>query len=79
MVVVDRLIKAAHFIPVQFTYKTVQIADIFMREIFILHGIPKTVLSDRDVKFTLVFWKALFTGFGTQINLSTAYHPQTDG
>ena len=55
MVVVDRLSKATHFIPVQFTYKTVQIADIFMRDIFRLHGIPKTVISDRDVKFTSTF------------------------
>ena len=57
MVVVDRLSKSAHFIPVQSTYKTIQIADIFMKEIFRLHGIPKTVISDRDVKFTSAFWK----------------------
>ena len=79
MVVVYRLSKLAHFIPVQSTYKTVQIADLFMREIFRLHGIPKTVILDRDVKFTSAFWKALITGSRTQINFSTAYHPQTDG
>ena len=79
MVVVDKLSKFAHFIPVQSTYKTVQIADIFMKEIFRLHGIAKTVISDRDVKFTSAFWKTLFTGLGTQIHFSTAYHPQTDG
>ena len=79
MVVVDRLSKSAHFIPVQSTYKTVQIVDLFMREIFRLHGIPKRVISDRDVKFTSDFWKALFMGLGTQVNFSTAYHPQTDG
>ena len=56
MVVVDRLRKATHSIPVQSTYKTVQIAEIFMREVFRLHGIPKTVISDRDVKFTSTFW-----------------------
>ena len=50
-----------------------------MREIFRLHGIPKTVISDRDVKFTSAFRKTLFTSLGTQINFSTAYHPQTDG
>lgn len=76
MVVVDRLSKSAHFIPVQSTYKTVQIVDLFMREIFRLHGIPKTVISDRDAKFTSA---ALFTGQGTQVNFSIAYHPQTDG
>ena len=79
MVVVDRLSKKTHFILVQSTYKTVQIVDIFMREIFKLHGIPKTVISNIDVKFTSAFWKTLFTCLGTQINFSTAYHPQTDG
>ena len=71
--------KSTHFIPVKSTYKTVQIANIFMREIFRLHGIPKTVISDRDVKFTSAFWKTFFTGLGTQINFNTSYHPQTDG
>ena len=55
MVVIYRLNKSAHFIPVQSTYKTAQIADIFMREIFRLHGIPKTVISDKDVKFNTTF------------------------
>ena len=64
MVVVDKLSKSTHFIPMQYTYKTVQIADIFMREIF-----------SRDVKFTSAFWKNLFIGLHTQINFSTAYHP----
>ena len=67
MVVVDQLSKAAHFILVQSNFKTVQSADIFMREIFKLHGVPKTVISDRYVKFTLAFLKALFIRLGTQI------------
>ena len=79
MAVIDRLSKSAHFILVQSTYKTLQIADIFMREIFRLHDIPKTFISDRDVKFTSTFWKFFFTDLGTQINFSTAYHPQRDG
>lgn len=79
MVVVDKLSKAAHFIPVQSTYKAVQIAHIFMKNVFKLHGLPKTIISDRDVKFTSAFWKELFTELGTQLNFSTAYHPQTDG
>lgn len=62
MVFVDRLRNSTHFIPIQSTYKTVQIAYLFMCEIFRLHGIPKTIISDRDVKFTSAFWKALFTG-----------------
>jgi len=52
MVVVDKLSKAAHFIPVKYTYKAVNITDIFMREVFRLHGIPKIIISDKDVKFT---------------------------
>eukprot|EP00253_Pinus_taeda_P016910 PITA_16910 len=79
MVVVDKLSKAAHFIPVQSTYRVVQIAHIFMQNVFRLHGLPKTIISNRDVKFTSAFWRALFAELGTQLNFSTAYHPQTDG
>eukprot|EP00253_Pinus_taeda_P002532 PITA_02532 len=79
MVVVDKLSKAAHFIPVQSTYRAAQIAHVFMQNVFRLHGLPKTIISDRDVKFTSVFWKTLFAELGTQLNFSTAYHPQTDG
>eukprot|EP00253_Pinus_taeda_P019879 PITA_19879 len=78
-VVVDKLSKAAHFIPVQSTYRAAQIAHIFMQNVFKLHGLPKTIISDRDVKFTSAFWKTLFAELGTQLNFSTAYHPQTDG
>lgn len=55
MVMVDKLSKSAHFIPVQSTYRTTQIANIFMQNIFKLHGLPKTRISDRDVKFTSAF------------------------
>ena len=50
-----------------------------MKEIFRLHGIPKMVISDRDVKFTSCFWKELFAGINTNLNFSTSYHPQSDG
>eukprot|EP00253_Pinus_taeda_P012316 PITA_12316 len=79
MVVVDKLRKSAHFIPVQSTYRAAQVANIFMQNIFRLHGLPKTIISDRDVKFTSAFWRTLFEGLGTQLNFSTTYHPQTDG
>jgi len=59
-------------------YQTTQIVDIFMKEIFWLHGMLRVIISYRDVKFTSAFWKALFTGLDTQIHFSTAYHPQTD-
>eukprot|EP00253_Pinus_taeda_P022952 PITA_22952 len=79
MVIVDKLSKAAHFIPVQSTYKAPQIAHVFMQNVFKLHGLPKVIISDRDVKFTSAFWRTLFADLGTQLNFSTAYHPQTDG
>ena len=75
MVVVDKLSKAAHFIPLQSTYKAVQIAHIFMQNVFKLHGLLKIIISNRDVKFTSTFWRALFTEMGTQLNFSTTYHP----
>ena len=73
MVVVDRLTKAAHFIPVKSTYEAGDIAKIFMKEIFKLHGLPKAIVSDRDIKFTSNFWKGLFADLGTKLNFSTAY------
>ena len=79
MVVVDKLTKVAHFIPVKSKHKMNEIVKIFMKEIFKLHGFPKEIVSDRDVKFTSNFWKGLFADLGTQLNFSTIYHPHTDG
>jgi hypothetical protein len=79
MVVVDKLTKAAHFIPLKTTHKATYVADIFLKEVACLHIIPKTILSDRDPKFTLNFWKGLFKGFRTNLNFSTTYHPESDG
>lgn len=79
MVVVDKLSKSAHFIPVKSTHKAADITEIFLKEIFRLHGAPKVVISDRDVKFTSNFWKSLFAGLETRINFSTSYHPEIDG
>ena len=79
MVVVDKLTKGAHFIPVMSVHKTDYIANIFMKDIFKLHGFPKEIVSDRDVKLTSNFWMGLFADLGTKLNFSTAYHPQTDG
>ena len=74
MVVVDKLTKATHFIPVKSTHKIDDIAKIFTKEIFKLHGLPKAIVSDQDVKFTSNFWKELFADLGTKLNFSTAYH-----
>ena len=78
-VVIDKVSKATHFITVRSTYKAVNIVDIFVKEIFRLHGIPKEIISDRDVKLTGNFWRYLFFGLETQLNFSTAYHPQIEG
>jgi hypothetical protein len=79
MVVVDTLMKAAHFIPLKTTHKAANVADIYMKEVARLHGIPKTIVSDKDPKFTTKFWKGLFKGFRTNLNFSTTYHPESDG
>ena len=73
MVVVDKLMKETHFIPVNSTHNIDDIAKIFMKEIFKLHGLPKAIVSDRDVKFTSNFWKGLFAYLGTKLNFSNAY------
>jgi hypothetical protein len=77
-VVVDKLRKSTHFIPVKSTYKAIDIAQVFMKEIFKLHGMPKEIVSNRDMKFTSNFWKSLMVGSETKFLFSTAYHPQTD-
>jgi hypothetical protein len=79
MVVVDKLTKDVHFIPVKLTHKEANISNIYMTEIVRLHGVPKEIVSDRDPKFTSKFWKGLFKGFGTNLNFSTIYHPKSDG
>ena len=79
MVVVEKLTKDAHFFPVKTTHTMANIAEIYMREIARLHGIPRTIVSDRDTKFTSNFWRGLFKGFGTNLKFNKTYHPQSDG
>ncbi|MCO5612466.1 hypothetical protein L7F22_066733 [Adiantum nelumboides] len=78
-VVVDRLTKQAHFFPVKIIDSSLTIARLFVKEIFRLHGMPKSIVSDRDSKFTSHFWRATFESIGTQLCMSTTFHPQTDG
>jgi DNA-binding transcriptional regulator WhiA len=79
MVVVDKLTKDANFIPVNLTHKETNIADVYLKEIARLHGIPKTIVFDKDPKFTSNFWKGLFKGFGKNLHFSTSYHLELDG
>jgi hypothetical protein len=79
MVVVEKLTKATHFIPLKTTHRAADVVDIFLKEVARLHEIPKTIVSDRDPKFTLNFWKGLFKGFRMNLNFSTKYHPKSDG
>ena len=79
IVAVDKLTKEAHFIPIKTTHKVANIANIYMKEITRLDGILKAIILDIDSKFTSKFWKGLFEGFGTSLNMSTTYHPQTYG
>jgi len=78
-VVVDRLTKSAHFIPVNTRYSTKRYAELYVERILCLHGIPKTIISDRGSQFTARFWEQLHTCLGTRVIRSSAYHPQTDG
>lgn len=78
-VIVDRLTKSAHFLPVKTTYNVAKLAEIYIEEIVRLHGMPSSIISDRDPKFTSHFWRALHEALGTELRLSSAYHPQTDG
>ena len=75
MVVVDKLTKVAHFILVKSMHKTGDIVKMFMKDIFKLHGFPKAIVSDRDVKFTSNFWNGLFAELGTKVDFNTAHHP----
>ena len=77
--VVDRLSKWLHLIPTFTTATAPDTAKIFLDQIFRLHGLPKTIVSDRDSKFLNKFWKTLFKQLGVQLAFSTAYHSQTVG
>ncbi|KAD3068433.1 hypothetical protein E3N88_36313 [Mikania micrantha] len=77
--IVDRLTKSAHFLPIRETYSLEKLSELFVKEIVARHGVPLSIVSDRDTRFTSRFWKKFHEQMGTRLCLSTAYHPQTDG
>jgi hypothetical protein len=77
-VIVDRLTKVPHFIPVKTTYSEQQLAELYMSRIVRLHGVPKNIVSNRGTRFTSRFWERLHEALDTQLRFSSAYHPQTN-
>nr|GEX51573.1 hypothetical protein [Tanacetum cinerariifolium] len=78
-VIVDRLTKSAHFLPKKKTDSIEKLTELYLKEIVCKHGVPMSVISDRDCLFTSRFWVSLQKALGTQSDLSTSYHPETDG
>lgn len=79
MVVVDKYSKFAHFVPLRHPFIAVSVAQLFFDHIYRLHGLPVSIISDRDRIFTSKFWQQLFRLAGVTLRISSAYHPQTDG
>ena len=78
-VIVDRLMKSDHFIAVLMTFALERFCRLYIREIVRLHGVPVSIVSNRDPRFTVHIWKSFQKAMGTRLTMSTAFHPQTDG
>ena len=75
----DQLTKLVHFLPIRNKFSLDRLAELYIKEIVKLHGIPVSIVSDRDPRFTSRFWSKLQKALGTTLHFSTAFHPQTDG
>ena len=78
-VIVDQLTKSAHFLAMRMTFTLERFCRLYIREIVWLHGVPVSIVSDRDPRSTTHFWKSFQKAMGTRLTMSTAFHPQTDG
>ena len=78
-VIVDRLTKSTHFLAMRMTFTLEEFCRLYIQEIAWLHGVSISIISDRDPRFTVHFWKSFQRAMGTQLMMSTAFHPQTDG
>ncbi|GKA21016.1 putative reverse transcriptase domain-containing protein [Tanacetum coccineum] len=78
-VIVDRLTKSAHFIPIRATNSMETLTRLYIKEIVLRHGVPISIISDRGSHFASIFWQSLQNALGTQLDMRTAYHPKTDG
>lgn len=79
LVVVDKFSKYAHFLPLSHPFTALKVAMLYMENVFKLHGLPEAIVSDRDKVFTSNLWQELFRLAGTELRMSSAYHPQSDG
>ena len=79
LVVVDKLTKYSHFIPISHPYSGAKVASLYVHDVFKLQGLLASIVSDRDATFTSLFWSKLFRLYGTNLATSTVYHPQSDG
>jgi len=78
-VIIDRLTKYTHFIPINIRFSLEKLTSLYISEIVRLHGVPSSIVSDKDPRFTSRFWGSLNKALGTKLRLSSAYHPQTYG
>ena len=78
-VIVDRFSKMGHFIPMKTEEHIKELALTFVKEIWHLHGLPESIVSDRDTRFTSKFWTSLMQLLQVKLNMSTAFHPESDG